>query len=141
MFQFTQFSLIGMINAVIDLGSLNILIILFPTKVHALLVFYNTIAYGLTMICSYLLNSRITFKTHSDQTLRQKLLFLIVVLIGFVVSNLIFISGLYITDDVLSNRIVAQNVSKLLSMAISSLTTFFLLKHFVFKRKQQQSRI
>ncbi|WP_100488352.1 GtrA family protein [Sporolactobacillus pectinivorans] len=141
MFQFTQFTLIGMTNAAVDLGSLNILLLLFPTKVHALLVLYNTVAYILTMINSYLLNSRITFKKNSDRTMRQKLLYLVEVIICFLVSNMVFVGGLYLTEDIMSNAWIAQNLSKLLSMAISSLTSFFLMKYYVFKSKQPQKSI
>lgn len=139
MFQFTQFAIIGMTNAVVDLSSINLLLIFFPTKLHALLLLYNSVAYILTMTNSYLLNSRITFKKNSDRTARQKLHYIIQVVICFIVSNVVFICGVFITERIFNNAWIAQNSSKLLSMALSSLTSFYLMKYYVFHKQKHRS--
>lgn len=135
MFQFSQFILIGLTNAAVDLGSLNLLLILFPTRLHMLLVLYNTMAYILTILNSYLLNSKITFKKSSDRTLRQKLRYLVTVLICFTISNLVFYVSLIGAEQIVEKAWVAQNIAKLLSMALSSLASFLLMKYLVFKEK------
>jgi Predicted membrane protein len=136
MFQFSQFILIGMTNAAVDLGSLNLLLLLFPTRLHVLLILYNTIAYILTIINSYLLNSKITFRKSSDRTIRQKLLYLVAVLICFLISNLVFFIGLVSVEQLIEKAWLAQNIAKLLSMALSSLASFLLMKYLVFRGKE-----
>ncbi|GGL55113.1 GtrA family protein [Sporolactobacillus putidus] len=139
MFQFTQFSIIGMTNAVVDLGSMNLLLVFFPTKLHALLLLYNSIAYILTMINSYILNSRITFKRNSDRTAKQKLHYIVQVVICFLVSNVVFIGGVFVTEGLFNNAWIAQNTSKLMSMVLSSLASFYLMKYYVFKKRKPES--
>lgn len=135
MFQFSQFILVGMTNAAVDLGSLNLLLLFFPTRLHALLILYNTISYVLTIINSYLLNSTITFRKSSDRTIRQKLLYMVSVLICFLISNLVFLISLVCVEQLIEKAWLAQNIAKLLSMALSSLTSFLLMKYLVFRGK------
>lgn len=128
-----------MTNAVVDLGSMNLLLVFFPTKLHALLLLYNSIAYILTMINSYILNSRITFKRNSDRTAKQKLHYIVQVVICFLVSNVVFIGGVFVTEGLFNNAWIAQNTSKLMSMVLSSLASFYLMKYYVFKKRKTES--
>lgn len=139
MFQFTQFVIIGMTNAVVDLGSMNLLLICFPTKLHLLLLLYNSAAYTLTMIDSYILNSRITFKKHSDRTAIQRFHYIVQVVICFLVSNAVFIGSVFVAERLFESAWLAQNISKLMSMVLSSLTSFYLMKYYVFHKRKSKS--
>jgi putative flippase GtrA len=138
--QIIQFSFIGVTNALIDIGSLNILLFLWPTEKTSLLLIFNTIAYTLAIINSYIWNSKYTFKHKANFNYKELGLFLFQAFIALLVSNLVFI-GVY---QLLKNwffipipKFVNQNISKGMAMFLSSLTSFVLMKYLVFRKRKQ----
>lgn len=73
-FQVLQFSAIGGINALIDIGTLNLLLLIWPTSDNEILTVFNTIAYTLAVTNSYLFNSNLTFRKKSNKN-RKEILF------------------------------------------------------------------
>ncbi|MET3683005.1 putative flippase GtrA [Alkalibacillus flavidus] len=134
--QFFQFSIIGGSNAAIDIGVLNLLLILFPTTDTITLILFNTTAYTLSVLNSYLWNSTITFSRTSSGNNRQRLGFLVQAAISLVINNLVFIAlnaliGLFGVPGWL-----AYNIAKGSAMASSSIASFFMVKYYVFKDYQ-----
>lgn len=72
-FQFLQFGVIGIGNALIDIGTLNLLLILFYTEDRMMLTIYNSISYTLAIANSYFWNANITFNRTSKGSSYQRI--------------------------------------------------------------------
>lgn len=134
-FQFLQFSMIGGLNALVDIGTLNVFLILYPTTDRLLLALYNTLAYTLAIINSYLWNSKLTFRQGSKDNLSQKTLFFLQALVSLGINTSAFLLGLYLLDWLPIKQFMVQNAAKGIAMVLSSTASFFFMKYFVFTRK------
>ena len=132
--QFLQFIFVGSLNAIIDLGFLDISLWLYPTNNQTLLILFNTAAYVLAIVNSYLWNSRLAFRGYAQKDVREKVFFLIQAGISLVISNLIFIAGIHFFTLCRFSLWFIQNVSKVLAMITPSIASFLFMKYFVFKR-------
>ena len=135
-FQFAQFSLIGGLNALVDLGTLNLLLFLWPTKDVFVLFLYNSIAYTMAILNSYLLNSRLTFRHCAMFSAREKISFGLQATCSLLISNGIFLFATFLLEFFPIPLWLVYNISKTLSMALSSTASFFFMKYFVFRKKQ-----
>ncbi|QGH33396.1 GtrA family protein [Gracilibacillus salitolerans] len=132
-FQFFQFSIIGASNALIDIGVLNVLLLLFHTENSALLIVYNSIAYSLAILNSYIWNARITFKRVSKGSPYQRFVFFTQALISLGISNLVFLGANSLFAIMELPNWWRYNLSKVIAMGLSSLASFFMIKYVVFK--------
>lgn len=132
--QFSQFILIGSVNALIDLGFLDIILLLWPTNNPTLLIIFNTIAYLLAILNSYFWNSRFAFRHNARKDLREKIYFFIQAGVSLIISNLVFLGGIYFLTFCRLSMWFIQNISKILAMAAPSLASFLFMKYFVFRR-------
>src|SRR3712207_7507533 len=73
--RFSKFSIVGLSNAAIDIGVLNLFLWLEPTREVTLLVVYNGVALVLAELNSYLWNSLWAFWGRGEHDPRQKILF------------------------------------------------------------------
>ncbi len=88
--QIVRFGISGGCNAGIDLLALNILLWRFPTQNAALLVLYNTLAYALGALNSYLLNKYWTFRRNQGITGDELARFITINIIGILCNDAIF---------------------------------------------------
>ena len=72
--KYAQFSLVGVSNALVDLGVLNLLL-LAPTRDPELLVGFNIVALVLTNANSYLWNTLWTFRHQARHDAKQVSMF------------------------------------------------------------------
>ncbi len=136
-FQFGQFVFVGLGNAVVDLIFFNGLYFLFPTRNVDQLVLYNTVSVIAAILNSYVWNSRWTFRTQvrtqGKDALRQKVLFVIQSLINIVVNDLIlWVIAPMVLEVHAIPHVMANNIAKLVAMFLASLTSFVMMKLFVF---------
>ncbi|CAA7602144.1 GtrA-like protein [Acididesulfobacillus acetoxydans] len=132
--QIVQFLVVGGLNAVIDIGMLDLILYIWPTTNDGLLILFNTFAYTLAILNSYIWNSRITFRQHARQDIREKAYFLIQAGISLFLSNFTFLTAFHeLTALDLPNWVV-QNAAKALAMAIPSTASFLFMKYWVFRR-------
>ncbi|HLR60904.1 MAG TPA: GtrA family protein [Lentibacillus sp.] len=131
--QFLQFGVIGFANAGIDIGTLNLLLILFHTDDRMMLLLYNTIAYTLAIVNSYYWNASITFKRSAKGNNRQRILFIVQGLISLGVSNLVFLGVNELLQLTSVPNWLRYNIAKGMAMFLSFLASFFMIKYFVFK--------
>ncbi|MFD2761531.1 GtrA family protein [Lentibacillus juripiscarius] len=131
--QFLQFGVIGFANAAIDIGTLNLLLILFHTDDRGMLLLYNTISYILAVVNSYYWNASITFKRSAKGSNRQRILFIVQGLVSLGVSNLVFLGANELLQLIGTNNWLRYNVAKGLAMFLSFLASFFMVKYFVFR--------
>ncbi|WP_166000019.1 GtrA family protein [Bacillus sp. Cs-700] len=132
--QVMSFSAIGVMNALVDIGALNLLMLFFPTDDRIQLIMYNTISYVLAIINSYFWNAKLTFPSKAIHDRKQVLLFVVQAVIALGISNLVFYGALLIFEWISLPRYIERNISKGLAMLLSSASSFFMMKHLVFPR-------
>ena len=135
--RFSKFSLVGLSNAVVDIGVLNLFLWLQPTREASVLVLYNGVALVLANVNSYFGNTLWTFRGRAEHSVRQTTLFFLQALLNIAVSNTLFwalIRPLIVNADI--PAYLAGNAAKIISVAVASLISFFILRYVVFSRKR-----
>jgi membrane protein DedA with SNARE-associated domain/membrane-associated phospholipid phosphatase/putative flippase GtrA len=135
--RYARFSLVGVSNALVDLGAINLLLLVHSTREPWLLVVYNVIALSLTNANSYAWNTLWTFRHHARHDARQVGLFtaqgVLNAAIGsgvlWAVANVLL--ALY--PDLSAQ--LAGNVAKVASMFVASSASFLFLHFLVFNKK------
>jgi putative flippase GtrA len=135
--RFSKFSVVGLSNAAVDIGVLNLFLWLQPTREVYLLVMFNGIALVLANANSYLWNTLWTFRGRAEHDLRQGVLFALQALINIGVSNTLFwalIHPLIVNTEI--PTYLVGNVAKLGSVLVASTISFFIMRYVVFSRKR-----
>jgi membrane protein DedA with SNARE-associated domain/putative flippase GtrA len=133
--KYAQFSLVGISNAMVDLGVLNLLLLIYPTRSPEILVLYNLVALSLTNANSYLWNTLWTFRHHARHDAKQVGAFGLQAAVGIGVSSIVLwlvAHGLVTYANF--PPLIGGNVAKLTSMLVGSTTSFLLLRFFIFRR-------
>lgn len=139
--QYIKFGAVGLTSGALDLGSLNLLLLIWPTSNHVLLVVFNTFAYALAVLNSYIWNSKYTFKEGHSNSHGQKVAFIVQAIISLFISDgVLYVGTTLLTMTHWFPKLVVYNIAKLLSMFLSSLASFFFMKFFVFRKKSGYSR-
>lgn len=135
--RFSKFSVVGLSNAVVDIGVLNLFLWLQPTREPGLLFLFNGVALVLANANSYLGNTLWTFRGRAEHNRRQTTLFALQALVNIAVSNGLFwalIRPLLVDTDI--PVYLVGNVAKIISVLVASLISFFLLRYVVFSRRR-----
>lgn len=135
--RFSKFSMVGATNALVDIGTLNLLLWLEPTRDAWMLAIYNAIALVLANINSYFGNTLWTFRGRADHGRRQTTLFFVQAIINISVSNGLFwlLVRELLAYDVVPGWI-AGNVAKVISIIVASTISFFLMRYVVFSGRR-----
>ena len=136
--RFSKFTVVGLMNAGVDIGTLNLFLWLAHTRDPSVLAIYNGVALVLANANSYLWNTRWTFRGRASRDHRQRVLFAVQALIGMGVSNTLFwalIRPVLIYTDV--PAYLAGNVAKIISVVVASVLSFFMMRYVVFSRKRR----
>ncbi len=141
--RFSKFLTVGLANAAVDIGTLNLLLLLLPTREPWQFAVYNLVALVLAKVNSYVLNTRWTFEGRARHDARQSILFALQALVNIGVSNAIFWLAIRtMFDNTNLSSFAGGNLAKLLSTALASTLSYFILRHVVFsKKKRFQSRL
>ena len=134
--RFSKFSLVGISNAAIDIGVLNLFLWLAPTREVTLLVIYNGVALILANLNSYAWNTLWTFRGRAEHDTRQIVLFGLQVLVNIGISSGLFwalIRPIIIYTEV--PTYLAGNVAKIISVIVASTISFFIMRYVVFSQK------
>ena len=135
--RFSKFSLVGLSNAIIDIGVLNLFLWLEPTRDVTMLVIYNGVALVLANSNSYLWNTLWTFRGRAEHDVRQIVLFTLQVIVNIVISNALFwalIRPIIVYTEV--PTYLAGNTAKIISVIVASTISFFIMRYVVFSRKR-----
>ncbi len=135
--RFSKFTVVGLSNAVVDIGTLNLFLWLQPTRNPLELVLYNGVALVLANVNSYVWNTLWTFRGRAEHNLRQTVLFVLQALVNIAVSNGLFwalIRPVLVYTEV--PAYLAGNVAKIISVIVASTLSFFILRYLVFSRKR-----
>ena len=133
--KYAQFSLVGVSNALVDLGVLNLLL-LAPTRDPELLVGFNIVALVLTNANSYLWNTLWTFRHQARHDAKQVSMFGAQALLNIGIANLVLWGlayGLVAYTDFSAQ--FSGNVAKAGSMLVASTIGFLFLRIFVFRKR------
>lgn len=135
--RFSKFSVVGGVNAAVDIGVLNLLLVLGPTRETTTIVLYNAVALVLANVNSYVWNSLWTFRGRAAFDSYQTTAFIGQALINIGVSSLLFyilIRTVMVNTEV--SAYVAGNVAKIVSILVASTISYFLMRYLVFSRKR-----
>ena len=138
--QTLQFTLIGISNAAVDIGSLNLLLLLHPTDHSGTLTFFNTVAYCLAVGNSYIWNSRITFQHSAQGSAKQRFGFFLQGLFSLLINNGVFLAFNLLFQSIGMPVWIRHNLAKGLAMLASFSASFFMIKYLVFKDKPRRNQ-
>ena len=136
---FSKFTVVGLSNAAVDIGTLNLFLWFASTRDPAVLALYNGVALVLANLNSYFWNTRWTFRHRAKRRdARQRILFTVQAFFNICVSNGLFyvlVHPVLLYTDV--PAYLVGNVAKLISVAVASTLSFFVLRYLVFSRKRR----
>lgn len=136
--RFSKFTVVGFSNAVVDIGTLNLFLLLASTRDPSVLALYNGVALLLANVNSYVWNTRWTFRGRAKHgNFRQRALFGLQVLVNITISNGLF--WLMIRPVLIHTEIsayLAGNVAKIISVVVASTISFFFMRYVVFTRRR-----
>jgi putative flippase GtrA len=135
--QFARFSLLGAMNGAIDLIVLNLLLQLWLHTNAWDLILGNSLAYSVAVLNSYVWNARLTFRRESSFKAREKVFFIAQAMVSLLISNGVFLLFSYLLGLSTLPLWLVHNGAKGISMALSSLCSFFFMKIYVFKGKRE----
>ena len=136
--RFSKFTVVGLSNAVVDIGTLNLFLWLASTRDPSVLALYNGVALLLANANSYVWNTRWTFRSRAKRNdFRQRTLFALQVLLNIAISNGLF--WVMIRPVLIHTEIpayLAGNVAKVISVLVASTIGFFFMRYVVFTRRR-----
>ncbi|MGH3146749.1 MAG: GtrA family protein [Rubrobacter sp.] len=136
--KYAQFSLVGGSNALVDLGALNLLLLISPTSSPELLVVYNVAALVLTNANSYLWNTLWTFRHRARHDARQVGLFTVQGVLNVAVGGLlIWLLAHWLVAHTDLSPLAGGNIAKVFSMVAASTMSFLFLRFFVFRKPKR----
>jgi putative flippase GtrA len=136
---YAQFSVVGVGNAVLDFGTLNLLLWIWPTGDPVRLALYNTLALVLANANSYFWNTLWTFNKQAQHTdSRQKRVgFGTQALLNVGVNNVLFWVAAGLLADTSLPVVVGQNIAKGISTLGASAFSFLVLRYIVFRPRSE----
>jgi putative flippase GtrA len=139
--QYVQFCIVGLSNALVDLGVLNALLLIHPTRSTLGLLADNTLAVVLAIANSWVWNTRWTFRGQVAHSRRQHALFVVQALVNIAINNLILVgvTGVLPPTQGISS-LLGNNLAKLAAMLVASSTSFLLLRTVVFRTRSAADR-
>jgi putative flippase GtrA len=128
-----EFSVVGVGNAVVDLGTLNLLLWLWPTGDPGMLALYNTVALLCANANSYLWNTTWTFRRQAKRTdlLQKRIGFAGQAILNIGVNNALFWVAVGWLAATPLPVVVGQNIAKVFSTVLASALSFVVLRHVV----------
>ncbi|RNF40837.1 GtrA family protein [Planococcus salinus] len=128
-----QFSIIGLANAAVDIGSLNLLLFLFPTDDRSTLLLFNTVAYILAIINSYVWNSIFTFREAAKGSAKERIKFILQGLLSLGINNGVFLLFNGLLQFFGIPVWIRHNLAKGVAMFCSFAASYLMMKYLVFK--------
>lgn len=133
--QFVRFSMVGVLNTVLDICTLNVLLWLFPTHNATLLLAYNSLAYTVGAVNSFCLNKYWTFRRRQRPTGREVLFFIIINLVGIITNDTLFWGATHVLHPIISNNFLWVNASKAVAVVGTALISYLGMRLWVFSAR------
>lgn len=136
--RFSKFSMVGLMNAVVDIGVLNLFLWLASTRDPTTLALYNGIALVLANVSSYVGNTLWTFRKRAVHDRRQTVLFVLQAILNVGVGTTLFwglVHPLFVYTDI--PTYLVGNVAKFISIVVASTMSFIIMRYLVFSDKKR----
>ena len=130
--QFVRFSLVGVLNTIIDIVAFNLFILCFPTQNVALLIVYNSLAYALGAFNSYILNKYWTFQRGQGTTGREVMRFVIVNMCSILCNNIMLWLVAGIAHPFISSPTLWANIAKVIAISGTVTLSYLGMRLWVF---------
>lgn len=138
--QVLRFGLVGVINTAVDISTLNVLLWRFPLHSTSLLLLYNSVAYTLGAVCSFILNKYWTFRSGRVISSGEVTRFVLVVLASFLCNNgLIWIAGTLLHPFIASTFLWA-NLAKASAAVGTAGISYLAMRLWVFTKTPQHEQ-
>ncbi len=137
--QFLRFGLVGGLNTLVDLILLNAFLWVHPTQRTLLLLLYNSIAYGIGAINSFVLNKYWTFEHKQRTTITELLRFALTTGVGILVNDFLVWTLSSVLQPFISNTTLWTNASKILAVLATSSISYLGLRLWVFVNRGENS--
>lgn len=135
--QILRFSLVGLLNTALDLLVFNGFVWLLPTRNTAMLLIYNSIAYAIGGINSFLLNKYWTFGRRQATSVGEVSRFIVTTLLGILCNDiLIWLSGNFFHSLIADTRLWA-NITKIIAITGTVLISYMGMRLWVFMTPTQ----
>src|SRR2546421_1609936 len=130
--QFTLFSLVGVLNTLIDVAVLNALLWYMPTNNLGLLVSYNTFACAVASLNSFCWNKYWTFKRRKTVTLEEIMRFICVALSSLLLNDALMWMLAQTLPVFMARNMLGANILKIGAIGGTMLLSFFGMRLWVF---------
>ena len=139
--QLLRFAFAGGLNTLADLLILNGLLWLFPTNSSGTLLAYNSLAYSIGAINSFLLNKYWTFGQKRRTTRAELARFTLITICGIAWTSAILWLASRVLHLFLFNATIWANTSKLIAIGGTALISYLGMRLWVFvsKKSEQQT--
>lgn len=135
LWQLIRFGMVGGLNTVIDVLLLNVFLWIYPTNSTLLVLLFNSIAYVLGAVNSFLLNKYWTFKNYKRPTLSEIWRFSLTTAIGVACSDVILWGANVLLTRWVSDTTLLTNLSKLLAIMGTVGISYLGMRLWVFVQK------
>lgn len=137
--QIVKFSLVGVVNTLVDLAVLNLLVYLTKITEGPWIAVFNLISFTAAVINSYLMNKYWTFqKKRTDQVTLEASKFVIVSIIGAGISSgILYFWTTYLEPILGFSAEIWVNVGKILAIIVVMVWNFLGYKFWAFKNGGQ----
>jgi putative flippase GtrA len=140
LWQIARFGLVGVLNTLVDVTTLNVLLWRFPLHQANQLLLYNSAAYSLGALCSFVLNKYWTFRSGRVVSVRELARFILVVAAGFLCNDgLIWLAGTAL-HPLVSSTFLWANLSKASAAVGTACVSYVAMRSWVFTRGQESDR-
>jgi len=136
--QFIRFSIVGGLNTSLDLLILNALLWLFPTTSTILILLFNSLAYSLGAVNSFLFNKYWTFAHQQRIKWSEVRRFAVTTLLGIGCNDTLIWSANNLFHPLISNRSLWMNASKIVAIAGTVFVSYLGMRLWVFANRSQQ---
>ncbi len=126
--QFARFSIVGILNTLIDITTLNILLWRFPIHNTNQLLVYNSIAFIFGAINSFCLNKYWTFRKRNGITSGEIARFVVLTIAGILCNDIILWLSARLLHPLISNNLLWANISKGIAI-VGTMTISYLGMH------------
>ena len=136
--QFLRYCVVGGINTLVDLSTLNLILWRFPTSNVQTLLLYNSFAYTSGAVSSFFFNKYWTFRRRQAVAWREVRRFVMTLILEVLYSNaLIWLAGRALLP-LIHNVTLWGNAAKLLATAGSAVLSYTFMRFWTFAKAPQK---
>jgi putative flippase GtrA len=135
--QFFRFGFVGVLNTLLDILLLNGLLWLFPTTDTFRVLLFNSIAYSIGAVNSFVLNKYWTFGHRQQTTWGEVRRFTITTLVGIACNDVLIWFANNLFHSLIAHSSLWLNASKVVAIAGTVFVSYLGMRLWVFVKKPQ----